>query len=94
MEKKINLVDIYNSVVEKEFEGDEQAIRIYKATRAEVDLKAMKEACRQTLELAAENAALQRMSDYSSETFKSVSTGEDDFCVSQQSILDTIYEIG
>jgi hypothetical protein len=81
-ERKINLEEIYNQVVEKEFEGDEQAIRIYKATRAEIDLLAMKEACRQALELAAENAEI----DFELQPFSS------DFAsvINKQSILDTI----
>lgn len=83
MTKKINLEEIYNQFEYlSRVETDSSNID-YKGSM----IKAMKEACRQTLELAAENAATIDVGTITDEGWMAYDI------VDKQSILDTINQI-
>ena len=81
-ERKINLEEIFNIYMFEEFDADKH----------ESYISAMKEACRQTLELAAENADVKAISE-----MISIPNGADfniqKMVVNKQSILNTIKQV-
>jgi len=88
-ERKINLQNILSEKL-----GDE------KLSINEVVIKAMKEVCKQLLELAAENAYIERYetgfggSHYNECKSKTFEVGQEEFVsIDKQSILDTINQV-
>jgi len=62
-ERKINIEEIYRTIVSNRFNGDKKRIDGYINTINEIDRSVVKEACRQTLELAAENAECEKITE-------------------------------
>ena len=90
-ERKVNLEEILNQIYDKEYRSN------YKTEYSkQCILQAMKEACRQILELAAENAEV-RVTENALIEEGSCYTTYDDGVISatsdKQSILDTIKQI-
>lgn len=95
--KKINLEEIYNDsqIVENNIYGDEMDFK-------RICLRAMREACKQVLECAAENANMKGVTqhdngaedDYTDFVYVCDSNGPDyGYTVNKQSIMDTLKEI-
>ena len=81
MNNKVNIKEIYRKIVSERYGDDSILINAYILTINEIDRDVMKEACRQTLELAAENAETQ------------CDEGGETGFVNKKSILDTINQI-
>jgi len=98
MERKINLEDIlFESKFNNLSEADKDVIRTGTFYSFDDILKAMKEACKQTLGLASENAGLIELTSdkLNKMDYTPFITAEDDtlWAINKQGILDTIKQI-